>query len=281
MLKRTLLYITLFTLLTPTFSFAREIPFLTPYAELLKEHVTEATLEGIPTTAINYKAWQKDPRHEKAINLLTTDNVGNYKSRELKLSYWINAYNLLVIDLILKEAPKDSIQNLGGIVSDPWNEYSWVIDGLEYNLNYIQHQVLKPLGESRFFFALTCGAISCPSLKATPYWPDRMYTQLEKQTAQFIHNDKKAFQTKHDKKNDTARIQTRDKAYISQLFLWHQKYLEGGNINRFVQRYRSLDNLEIEDYLDFNWNLNAKKGELPNPKLRKPINRSSKKILSE
>lgn len=277
--------IKIFTFLLITFisntAGALEIPFLKPYKELLNDYTEETVLEGIPTTAINYKEWQKDPRHKEAIELLTSDAIGNYLSREQQISFWLNAYNILVIDLIVREVPNGSIQNLGGIVSDPWNEYSWVIDGLEYNLNYIQHQILRPLGEVRVNFALTCGAISCPSLKRTPYWPDRLYTQLEKQTQRFINNEKKAFVVVEKAPENGERIKSRDKAYISEIFLWHQKELEGGSVNRFIQRYKPLDNIEIEDYLDFNWNLNAKVENFPSKALRNPITKTVRKSITD
>ena len=268
--------LTLGAFLSITYSVtAKEIPFLKPYGELLQDYVEDATLDGIPTYKVNYKAWQKDPRHKQAMALLEKDETSAYLSKEQQLSFWINAYNLLVIDLIVREAPTESVQDLGGIVSDPWNDYAWLIDGLEYTLNDVQQQVIRPLREPRAFFALSCGAISCPNLKRTPYGQDYLYTQLEKQTLKFISNNLKAVRIeKAEEKNGI--VQGKDKAFLSQLFLWHQQDLEGGNPARFIGQYIPMDNTEASDYMDFDWKLNALPNELPDPKLRNHITLGNK-----
>lgn len=242
----------------------QKIPFLKPYTGLLEDYVKPHTKQGIQGMGINYKAWQKDPRHKKAMQLIKDSDLSKLTSKEEKISFWINAYNLLTIDLIVSKGETESIHNLGGLVGDPWNEFSWVVDGLETTLSQIHHQTLRNIGEPRVHFALTCAALSCPNLKTEPYWPQRIYTQLEKQTKRFLRNKHKGVKIIKAPQT-TSRIQETDKFKVSQIFQWFQNDFEHGNIERFVQRYAFLYGAEFDGHLLHNWNLNALKDKEPQP----------------
>lgn len=69
----------------------------------LKSHVKTVTQSGIQYNAVNYSARGKDPRHEKVRNEILTKNPSTLTSTNKKLAYWINAYNVLTIDLIVRE----------------------------------------------------------------------------------------------------------------------------------------------------------------------------------
>ena len=240
----------------------QKMPFLKSYESLLAEYVQDHKKGDMAGTGINYLEWQRDPRHKIAMEALESTSLTELTSKEEKLSFWINAYNLLTIDLIIKNGEQQSIHNLGGLVGDPWNEFSWVIDGLETTLSQIQHQTLRSMGEPRTHFSLTCAALSCPDLKNTPYWPKRIYTQLEKQTRKFLRNPHKGVTIiKAEPKN--TRIQQTDKYKASQIFQWFKNDFEHGNIQRFIQRYVFLYGAEFDGYLPHNWQLNSLEGKEP------------------
>lgn len=241
-----------------------KMPFLKPYAELLKAYVHPTTLEGIPTTGVNYLEWQSNPKHENAMELLEKTDLSQIKSKEEKISFWINAYNLLTIDLIIQKGEQESIHNLGGLVGDPWNEFSWVIDGLEITLSQINQQTLRNINEPRIHFTLTCAAISCPDLKNEPYWPKMIYTQLEKQTQKFLKNKEKGVKIIKAPKT-SSNIRQQDKFKTSQIFQWFNNDFEHGSIERFVQRYVFLYGASQDGYLQHNWNLNALPNKKPKP----------------
>lgn len=241
-----------------------KMPFLEPYTKLLQNYVQSTTLEGIPTTGINYLEWQSDPAHQEAMKLLKETNLSKIISKEEKISFWINAYNLLTIDLIIKKGEQESIHNLGGLVGDPWNEFSWVIDGLEITLSQITHQTLRNINEPRVNFALTCAAISCPDLKNKPYWPQLIYTQLEKQTRHFLTNKEKGVKIIKTPKTESNLRQV-NKFKTSQIFQWFKNDFEHGNIERFIQRYVPLYGAQHDGYIIHNWKLNALEGKEPLP----------------
>ena len=242
---------------------AKKLAFLTPYAALLNAHTITIIKDGYTLTGIDYKSWQQDPKHQEAMNLLTQDVPSTYTQREQKISFWINAYNLLVIDLIISNAPDISIQHIGGIVGDPWNIYSWKIGGDTYSLEQIHQEQLRPLKEPRIHFALTCGAISCPPIKKTPYYAKKIYSQLEKQTAQYIASPQGTRLRDADRRNET-----RKQVYTSPIFKWYRVDFNRGKVADFLASYLDMNHAELADSLEFDWELNTDKKHLPLTKFK-------------
>lgn len=242
----------------------QKTPFLKPYATLLKQYVKPYKDKKIKGTGVNYLEWQKNPLHQEAITLLQKTDLSKLTSKEEQISFWINAYNLLSIDLIVKSGEQKSVQNLGGLVGDPWNEFSWVIGGLEITLSQMHHQTLRNIGEPRVHFALTCAALSCPDLKPEPYWPELIYTQLERQTRDFLRNNQKGIKLiKADKA--ATRSQKIDKFKVSKIFEWFKNDFDRGDIEQFVQRYVFLYGSQFDGYLLHNWDLNVLENKKPLP----------------
>jgi hypothetical protein len=239
-------------------------PFLKPYEMLLNKHIHAYAKKNIQGTGVNYLEWQKDPLHNEAMALLESTDLSKLSSREEKISFWINAYNLLSIDLIVKSGEQDSVQNLGGLVGDPWNEFSWVIGDLETTLSQMHHQTLRSIGEPRVHFALTCAALSCPDLKPEPYWPELIYTQLERQTRNFLRNSQKGMKLIKSEKT-SSRNQKVNKFKVSKIFQSFKNDFDHGDIIQFVQRYAFLYGAEFDGYMLDNWELNALEGKKPLP----------------
>ena len=78
------------------------------------------------TGQVNYKAWQADQAPLAAyINTLGQFPPREDASREHKLAYWINAYNALTVQLILKNYPVKSIKD----ISSPWDTKCFTAGG--------------------------------------------------------------------------------------------------------------------------------------------------------
>jgi len=96
-MKNILLFLALFGFSFNAFAYENNLD------GLLKQYVKTVTKSGIQYNAINYDAWGKDPRHAKVRDEILNKNANTLKSKEQKLAYWINAYNVLTIDLITRE----------------------------------------------------------------------------------------------------------------------------------------------------------------------------------
>ena len=104
--------------------YANAFNFIKPYNTLLEKYTDVKSVRGIQSQVVDYDAWRKDPLHTEAIALLENSAPEiDLKNQEDYLAFWINAYNLLTIDLIVKEKEKVSIKNLGGLAGSPWRAY--------------------------------------------------------------------------------------------------------------------------------------------------------------
>ncbi|NRB11440.1 MAG: DUF547 domain-containing protein [Rickettsiaceae bacterium] len=229
--------------------YAGENDYIIPYSKLLKNYVSKGIKEGIETTLVDYDSWQNDVNHVQAMQSLLVVNPGRFNAEEKK-SFWINAYNLLTIDLIINSTERRSIKNLGTIFRSPWKKYSWKINGKNYTLDEIEHDILRPMGDARIHMAINCSAISCPDLLNKPYMADNLDQQLDYQVILFLKNPTKGVKI------------TRAGLEISRIFKWFVKDF-GGNeaLEKFIFGRLNMDfttETSIK-YLDYNWNLNIKK----------------------
>jgi hypothetical protein len=229
--------------------------FLEYYGALLKTHTQPITRNGIKTMGVDYVAWRNDPNHARAMAALKHSRTEELNTRERGLSFWINTFNLLVIDLIVVNNEAQTIQNLGGIVGDPWSDFSWNIGKSNYTLKYISQQVIAEFMEPRAYFALSRASIGTPSLLNKPYSINGIYTLLNKQAKGFINNKNHAFRID---KIERTRIQRKDYLYLSKVFKWHEGAMKRDDPMRYINKHYTLpENLDFKGYIHFDWTLNS------------------------
>jgi hypothetical protein len=229
--------------------------FLSNYDNLLKKYVLKGEIDSIDLNFVSYGEWKKDPFHQKAMQSLLSSNPDELSSKAEKLVYWINAYNLLTIDLILSKEEEESIRNLGAWFRQPWSIYKWEIKEKKYTLDYIENKILRKLEEPRIHMAIVCASVSCPNLRSEAFTVEKLEEQLTDQVLDFLKNQKKGLKKQEDS------------IAISMIFKW---FLEdfGGESGTllFLKKYHPTLSLNTQkvSYLEYNWKLNGhwKKNEL-------------------
>ncbi len=217
-----------------------------PYDALLKQHVTAGLKGDVPMTLVDYGSWSQDVRHMQAMQALIEVNPDSLSGKD-KLAFWINAYNLLTIDLIIKNNEKESIKNLGSTFKNVWKSHKWKINGNKYTLDEIEHEILRPLGDPRIHMAINCASVSCPDLRNETYHADNLDRQLQEQTIVFLHNDKKGISTS----DDTMQV--------SKIFEWFEEDFGGEDgVKNFIAKHLpETKNKTISGHLDYDWSLNG------------------------
>jgi len=229
------------------------------FDELLQKYVT-------PEGAVNYKGFIQDSVKFNSYLTLLENNFPNKKnwSRDEQLAYWINAYNAFTVKLIVDHYPVKSIKDIKNglpFVNSVWDIKFITIEGEEYDLNNIEHGIIrKEFGEPRIHFAVNCASYSCPRLRNEAFVAARLEEQLEDQTRLFF-NDKR--------KNN---IISKDKIVLSSILNWYSPdFTNKGFLSRifgkknrtqtfinFVNPYVDIDiskNAEVE-FMDYRWDLN-------------------------
>lgn len=158
------------------------------YASVLRAHVRP--------TGVNYAALKADRAGlDEAIAALNSPAAGAEASwsRDERLAFWINAYNMLTLRAIVDHypiqsrwltlAPRNSIRQIDGV----WTTLRWQVAGRSVTLDDIEHRIVRPLFlEPRIHFALNCASKSCPALALQPYLAERLGTQLDAAARGFL-----------------------------------------------------------------------------------------------
>ncbi len=141
---------------------------------------------------VDYATWKATAADQQALDAylahLSQASLSKPASREGQLAYWINAYNAVTARGILREYPTTSIRNhtakLFGY--NIWKDLQLAVDGKQFSLEQIEHEILRKMGEPRIHFAIVCASIGCPRLLNEAYVADRLDKQLTVNTQSFF-----------------------------------------------------------------------------------------------
>ncbi|MGH1384810.1 DUF547 domain-containing protein [Kordia sp.] len=206
------------------------------FNNLLQKHVTTAG-------NVNYKGFKSDRAKLRAYIVSLGENTPTDDwLKEEKLAYWINAYNALTVDLILRNYPLKSIKD----IKKPWDQRLWKLGEKWQNLNDIEHKILRKMDEPRIHFAINCASFSCPPLLNEAFTAEKLEQQLTQVTKLFLA----------DSRRNTI---TPDKIEISKIFKWFSKdFKQNGSLIDFLNTYSDvkINAKAKKKYKDYNWDLN-------------------------
>jgi hypothetical protein len=125
----------------------------------------------------------------------------NSWTKEDKIAFWINAYNMQMLNIIVKNYPikpsrvfsvlwgPKSIRHIEGDIGGIWNKYKFIIMDEEFTLSEIEKRLFqKEFNEPRVLFALSRASLSGPPLRREPYYGYKLQGQLDDQAKKFLAN---------------------------------------------------------------------------------------------
>jgi len=208
----------------------------TNYDGLIAKYVSE---QG----NVNYDGFKRNwSTLRNYIKALGENMPTNEWSKEDKLAYWMNAYNAMTVDLILRNYPLASIKD----IKDPWGQRFWKLGEKYYNLNEIEHKILRKMGDARIHFGINCASFSCPPLLNEAFTAQKVDKQLDILARRFVN----------DKKRNTI---TANSIEISEIFNWFAKdFKTNGSVIDFLNKYSDtpINAKAKKRYKDYNWSLN-------------------------
>ena len=243
LMKCIIIFIALLILSLSTF--AAE-PNWDAYADVLKS-VSQGTKNNVKLALVDYRALKENGKLGAAYQQLSNFPVKNLSNKEEKLTFYINAYNILALKMVLDHWPIESIKDIGSLISPVWGKYAGDIDGKAVSLDEIENKILRPMGEPRIHFAIVCASVSCPDLLNIPYTASNLNIQLNEQVQRFLTNADKGLRIENNS------IQ------ISKIFDWFEKdFKPVGGVEAFIRRYRTdLLNLPFKDSIHYDWSVNG------------------------
>ena len=162
-----------------------------PFDKLLKKYVNK---DG----RVNYKAWHASTADRKVLTdylaHLSQANENKPAQRNAKLAYWINAYNAVTIEGILRVYPTTSIRKHtsklpGGY--NIWKNLKLVVGDMKINLEDIENKRLRKMSEPRVHFAIVCASIGCPETNESGLYAQHTRTTASNQYKRFLFSQPK------------------------------------------------------------------------------------------
>ncbi len=259
-LRRVLFGLLLLTLMVATHARGEDRPLssfdttVAAYDDLLQKYVDADGLVDYVGLAGN--------RHAREILSFTQDeslvsDLSEFDG-DVALAAKINAYNAEVLELLLEAG--------AGTAAFPSNVLS-IDDGKLFDiprvripperrtmsstrlisLNQLEKEHIAPLaGDARYHFAINCGALSCPPLRAEAYTDEKLQEQLDDQRARTL-----------DRGDDRFLVWKGNGAVeVSRIFDWYGD--EFGDVAAYLNEHAGLPG-EVTKvaFLEYDWSLNA------------------------
>lgn len=238
------------------FSYAR-------YEAVLAGHVrTGVTINGITLNAVDYAALSQDAKRSDSDYAVLLKDLASFDpevlgSREEKMAFWVNVYNIGAIKTVVDHYPVESIRSKRiDVFGQPWSRKAIVVGGKAYSLAEIEHtMLLDGFHDLRIHFGINCASVSCVDLLPRPYRAQTLFAQLEEQGRAFLADPKRGLSIERDTKA----------LLLSQIFQFDRKRFDtlGGGALAFIQPYvASADKDLLEsagfrvEYLGYDWSAN-------------------------
>ncbi|MEE8321299.1 MAG: DUF547 domain-containing protein [Gammaproteobacteria bacterium] len=218
------------------------------YARLLQENIVKKQYKGTRLNWVYYSQLKQSPVFEKVVKQLETFSPEALENRQQQLAFYINAYNILVMKMVLDHWPLKSIKEAGNFISPVWKKKAGRIGGKSVTLDEIEHKILRPMGEPRIHIAIVCASVSCPDLRREPYTGEKLNEQLDEQAGRFLLNAGKGLNI-----GDTE-------ARTSKIFDWFEDdFISGyGSVENFIRLYADLPpGIKLSANLPYDWTLNG------------------------
>lgn len=202
---------------------------------LLKERVSDGL--------VDYKSLLVDKRLVALIDQIATADISSADAKT-KQAFYINAYNLHVINNVLSIYPTNSVLDVAGF----FDSKKIKVANNSLTLNDLEKgKLLNAFKDARFHFVLVCGALGCPPITNFAYTPEKLEVQLEQQTKLAL--------------NDSEFIKLKSgSAELSEIFKWYAKDFGTSDekVKNFINKYRNqkIPSSAKVSYYSYNWKLN-------------------------
>ena len=222
------------------------------FDQILKHYVDQQGL-------VDYNRISKSSRFKEYMESLKSVKVEEL-SRNGQLALWLNAYNAVTIDKVIKWKPKKSVRET--LIPEVWTSTKFfttrdhVVAGRRLSQDDIEHEILrKELKDPRIHFAIVCASSSCPPLARFAFTEENVQANLEEETRKYINSSR-----------GTRIGYAENTFYLSKIFDWFSSDFKSKSdtVLGFIKPYLSKEAMSFLErdpkisYIHYDWALNAK-----------------------
>jgi hypothetical protein len=174
--------------------------------------------------------------------------------RAEQFAYWINLYNALTIDVVLRHPEQKSIVRMGTrlLSTGPWDDELTTIAGQRITLNDIEHRILRPIWrDHRIHYAVNCASLGCPNLFKLAFTAANAETLLDAGEMKYINHPR------------GVRFDDRGRLYLSSIYQWYARDFarDDQSLLRYLAAHHTTRAAELSDYRGriryaYDWSLN-------------------------
>lgn len=147
-----------------------------------------------------------------------------FTSRHAQLTFWINAYNAYVLDMLRLNPIKHSPTDISRLKSAP----IVIVGGKRFSLSDIEADLIKQYREPRMFFALVTGERGAGQFWKEAYTEEKLSDQLDRAVRSFFAD------------TATARLdKDKNTIFLSSFVQSHQEHLitAAGSVVAFIRAF--------------------------------------------
>jgi hypothetical protein len=225
------------------------------YASLLERHTRPVA--DVARVRVDYPAIATSADWKRLVASLAGADLAALHTREQQIAFWVDAYNILAIDLVARHYPVESIRDIGSLLWPVWKRPAGTVGGRTVSLDEIEHGIVRPFGDPRTHAVVVCASTSCPALPREPLTAERLDAQLDAAMRQWMADPDKGLRI--DRAAGAIRV--------SRIFDWFEEdFGKAGGVLAFVARYapeadrdwlREHGPSARIDYFDYDWAVNA------------------------
>ena len=220
---------------------------------------------NVKSGLVDYASLQNNNDLDNLIDVIAKADVSNLDDKTLQ-AFYINAYNLHVINQVVENYPIKSVMDIAGF----FDKNKIKVANRITTLNELEKgKLLSVYNDARFHFVLVCGANGCPPITNFAYTPLSLEAQLEQQTKLAL--------------NDNSFIKKGSESVeLSEIFKWYTSDF-GKNkeaVIAYINKYRKepISTSSKIKYYTYDWSLNDSSngmGSVDNIKVKSENNASN------
>jgi hypothetical protein len=172
---------------------------------------------------VDYLSLKKDPEIVRNIvQQISEVNTSQISEKKAK-AFYINAYNIFLINNIITKYPSYSPLEERGLFSEKKNS----INGERKTLNELEKIIFEKFKDFRIYAALSSGTEGCPSVAGFAYKPGRINRQLKKRLKEVV--------------NDPDYIRVKSKASLilfCEAFKTYSNFFDEKEMIKYVNKFR-------------------------------------------
>lgn len=201
--------------------------------------------------AIDYSGMKSDRLYSVTLKQLLNYQTNGLTSNDDRLAFWINAYNLLLVNFIVRQNSKKissihTMYDLAKFGRTPLSQYSYRVDFKNLTVSDIEKKIYSLKKSPIVYTALFSPSVSGVKLKTTPYSGRDIDKELEAQAVKFYNS------------KDGIVIVGRE--YKTSLLLKKFSFLNVKKSLEFVKKYnKNIKDKKFDGYLVYNWSINRVK----------------------